>query len=125
MSKVKYAAWEVGPSWDMVENWLKSFSDTTKRKVTLTCGYHVFRNGSSALWWECSSWSGGARRAPEHFYSTLWYWPNKRFVSLPAMLVGLITEHEQAIEALGDKLTRAHAPMPLEELPLFNNREKS
>jgi len=125
MSKVKYAAWEVGPTWDMVEQWLKSYKDTTKRSIQLSSGFHEFKTGRSALWWEVSSWSGGGRHAPEHFHATLEYWPCSRYVSLPAMLVGLITRHEAETDALKEKFSQAHAPLPLEELPLFLNRENS
>lgn len=125
MSKVRYTAWETGPNWDMVEQWLKSYKDTTKRSITITCGYHEHRNGSSALWWSASSWSGGGRRAPEHFHETLWYWPNSRFVSLPAMVIGLITEHEKETDAKADQWRKPHSVFPVEELPLLKNHENS
>lgn len=125
MSKVRYAAWEVGPTWDMVEQWLKSYRDTTKRSIVISSGYHEHRSGVSALWWEVSSWSGGGRHAPEHYHATLFYWPNSHFVSLPAMVIGLITEHERETDALAEKWARGHRAIPLEELPLFDPRKNS
>lgn len=125
MTKVRYAAWEVGPTWDMVEQWLKSYSDTTKRSITITCGYHEFRNGRSALWWEASSWKGGGRHAREHSHATLWYWPNSAYISLPAMVVGLITAHERETDALASQWDKPRAGVVVEELPLFKNRENS
>jgi len=125
VGKVKYAAWEVGPTWDMVEQWLKSYRDTTKRSIVISCGYHEHRSGASALWWSASSWSGGGRRAPEHYHETLFYWPNSRFVSLPAMVIGLITEHERETDALAAQFAKPYAPFECAELPLFKNHENS
>ena len=111
--------YEAGPSWEMVEQWLKNYQDTWKRKAIISMGFHEFRNGYSGLFVEVSSWSGGGRRAPEHFYATVWYWPNSHYVSLPAMAVGLITAHDKETEAQQERWARAHAPFPVEELPLF------
>jgi len=111
--------YEAGPSWEMVEQWARSYQDSWKRKLRITMGYHEFRNGHSGLFVEVSSWSGGGHHALEHYYATLWYWPNSRFVSLPAMVVGLITAHDKETEALQEKWSRGYVAMPEGELPLF------
>lgn len=115
--------YETGPSWDMVEQWLDNYQDCYKRQITITLGFNRFRNGHTALFVSCVSLKRDARGKHTCWHETCWFWPHKGYISLPAMVVGLIGAHEKETNELQERWDRGYEALPVEELPLFHTHE--
>lgn len=107
----------IGPDWNGVREWLEDYQKGSGRKASITLGCHQHRNGSFALYVSLVSYQ--SRGTQEHVFSheTCWYWPSSRYVSLPAMCIGLIHAHEKETDAMQERWARIKELPPPSALP--------
>lgn len=107
----------IGPDWNGVREWLEDYQKSTGRSATITLGCHQHRNGASALYVSLVSYK--RRGTAEHVFSheTCWYWPSSRYVSLPALCIGLVHAHERETDALQPRWDKIKLPAEDASLP--------
>jgi hypothetical protein len=100
-----------------VREWLENYQEGTGRKATITLGCHKHRNGSQALYVSLVSYRSRGTAEHVHSHETCWYYPSSRYVSLPALCIGLIHSHEKETDALEAKWAKQPWLRPDEVLP--------
>jgi len=88
----------IGPSWESVAEWLKDLASGNGLSAEIRCMVMQTFWEEPGTFWEVVTWSHVEQGIRRDEMSTGHIWPNRRWVSVPAMLVALIHEHEKVIQ---------------------------
>jgi hypothetical protein len=108
----------VGPVWENVNIWLLQYESDWKRVIKLTMSPVRYANGHIASCVALSSYRRLQTGICDRWLHSEWYWPNTRFVSMPAMCVALVHFHSEETARREEAGWPEPRAFPDEALPL-------